>query len=818
MKTKFLTILLFLFPVMLFAQNYEKDGDVCFEKGEYQEAEKKYKAAALLSGESSVLEQKQKNSSICFDLLTKAKDAEQNEMYSNAADFYEKLYSIHNLSKYQEKAEDYRTKVAQLQKEKEKQEIDELYQKGLEYYEQEKRGWAYDEFKVAAEKGHVNSMYYCGKCFEETGDDKYYYSNDYYETALEWYKKAADHGHVDAQCKVGEFYYEGKGVRRDTSLGLEWYEKAAENNQKDALLFIVEGLSNGTLNGNEAKWYKKAAEAGIYLGEYHLAICYENGKNGVTKDAKKALEYYRSAKEKTEQLYWDNDNDWPNNTVSEVWKMSDKKVKELTTIVSKQDKKEQAKQKADDYFNQKQYRSAITLYQEALGSNNNTDKDVLYKLGYCYEQTSQNKQAVDNYMAAAIKDHKDAAYQLGLCYEHGKGIAVDYDQAIDWYVKAEKLGHKEAQKAAKKLKETVSQIKNIADYKSKGQSYFNSSKYNESLQWYEKAVALGDVESIYWVAESYLKLKQASKAIDWYRKAAEKNNQEAMLRLGECYGNGTGVPLNYAESTKWYRLAADQGNAAAQYQLGYNFENEIGGTKDMVAAYNWYIKAANNGYSKAYYQLGECYSKGIGCQKNAAEAAKWYEKAAVDGNVKAQNKIGNCYNYGTGVRKNTSTAYKWYNQAAKNGHSAAKVRVTQKDYFDIWGNWELTWFGVNGSLGTGYELGISAMRVRYMWFQLNLLDFKLSDRFSNIKEYGSTEPYIFYQPSLNVLFPVYDSGAVYLGMGPSWDIYMQEFDCKLKVEAGFRFNYGNSASSDVFLRYDGYTFSIGGSIQWSTFF
>ena len=94
MKTKFLTILLFLFPVMLFAQNYEKDGDVCFEKGEYQEAEKKYKAAALLSGESSELEQKQKNSSICFDLLTKAKDAEQNEMYSNFTQGLKSKYTV----------------------------------------------------------------------------------------------------------------------------------------------------------------------------------------------------------------------------------------------------------------------------------------------------------------------------------------------------------------------------------------------------------------------------------------------------------------------------------------------------------------------------------------------------------------------------------------------------------------------------------------------------------------------------------------------------------------------------------------------------
>lgn len=812
MKTKFLTILLFLFPVMLFAQNYEKEGDVCFEKGEYQEAEKKYKAAALLSGESSVLEQKQKNSSTCFDLLTKVQEAEQDGMYSNAANLYEKLYSIHSLSKYQEKAEAYRQKVALIQKEKEQQNIDELYQKGLEYYEQDRFGWAYDEFKAAAEKGHVNSMYYCGKCFED-----YPYDN-YSADALEWYQKAADHGHIDAQCKVGEFYYKGKGVRRDTSLGLEWYEKAAENNQKDALLFLVEGLFSGILSGNETKWYKKAAEAGIYVGEYQLAVYYENGTGGVAKDVKKALEYYRRAKVKSYQLYLDNNEYWPNGPVRDVYKVANKKVDELTVVVSKQDKKEQAKQKADDYFYQKQYRSAITLYQEALGSNNNTDKDVLYKLGYCYEQTSQNKQAVDNYMAAAVRDHKDAAYQLGLCYEHGKGIAVDYDQAIDWYVKAEKLGHKEAKKAANRLKEKVSLMKSITDYKSKGQSYFNSSKYNESVKWYEKAAALGDVESIYWVAECYLKLKQDSKAIDWYRKAAEKNNQEAMLRLGECYGNGTGVPLNYAESTKWYRSAADQGNTVAQYQLGYNFENGIGGTKDMATAYTWYKKAANNGYSKAYYKLGECYSKGIGCQKNAAEAAKWYEKAAVDGNVKAQNKIGNCYNYGTGVRKNTSTAYKWYNQAAKNGHSAAKVRVTQKDYFDIWGEWEVTWFGVNGSLGTGYEVGFSALRVRYLWFQLNLLDFKLSDRFSNIKEFGYSEPYIFYQPSLNVLFPVYDSGAVYLGMGPSWDIYMQEFDCKLKVEAGFRFNYGNSASSDVFLRYDGYTFSVGGSIQWSSFY
>ena len=88
MKTKLLTILLFLFPVILFAQNYEKEGDMYFEEGKYLEAEKKYKAAATLSGESSVLNQKQEKSSTCYTLLTKAKEAEEKEMYSTAVDSY----------------------------------------------------------------------------------------------------------------------------------------------------------------------------------------------------------------------------------------------------------------------------------------------------------------------------------------------------------------------------------------------------------------------------------------------------------------------------------------------------------------------------------------------------------------------------------------------------------------------------------------------------------------------------------------------------------------------------------------------------------
>src|SRR4051794_1516564 len=44
-----------------------------------------------------------------------------------------------------------------------------------------------------------------------------------------------------------------------------------------------------------------------------------------------------------------------------------------------------------------------------------------------------------------------------------------------------------------------------------------------------------------------------------YLAAAEKGDSTAMLELGVLYGNGVGVPANYAEALRWYRLAAAKG-------------------------------------------------------------------------------------------------------------------------------------------------------------------------------------------------------------------------------------------------------------------
>ena len=71
MKTKLITILLCLFPLLAYAQNYEQQGDELFAQAQYEKAEKKYKAAIEMSGTSSSLQAKKEKCSQCASLLSR---------------------------------------------------------------------------------------------------------------------------------------------------------------------------------------------------------------------------------------------------------------------------------------------------------------------------------------------------------------------------------------------------------------------------------------------------------------------------------------------------------------------------------------------------------------------------------------------------------------------------------------------------------------------------------------------------------------------------------------------------------------------------
>lgn len=57
-----------------------------------------------------------------------------------------------------------------------------------------------------------------------------------------------------------------------------------------------------------------------------------------------------------------------------------------------------------------------------------------------------NRNAIWNFLSAALKGHSDAQYKLGLCYLNGQlGLDKSYTHAEEWLKKAARQGHKEAQ-------------------------------------------------------------------------------------------------------------------------------------------------------------------------------------------------------------------------------------------------------------------------------------------------------------------------------------------------------------------------------------
>lgn len=60
--------------------------------------------------------------------------------------------------------------------------------------------------------------------------------------------------------------------------------------------------------------------------------------------------------------------------------------------------------------------------------------------------TQDHRNAIWNFLSAALKGHRDAQYKLGLCYLNGDlGLDKNYTRAEEWLEKAAKQGHPEAQ-------------------------------------------------------------------------------------------------------------------------------------------------------------------------------------------------------------------------------------------------------------------------------------------------------------------------------------------------------------------------------------
>jgi Sel1 repeat len=132
--------------------------------------------------------------------------------------------------------------------------------------------------------------------------------------------------------------------------------------------------------------------------------------------------------------------------------------------------------------------------------------------------------------------------------------------------------------------------------------------YTEALRWARKAADQGDAHAQYDIGYLYERGRGVpqdyTEALRWYHKASDQGEAWAQASIGDMYYNNRGVPQDRAVAASWYRQAADRGLAKAQYDLGYMYYHGQGVPQDPVEADRWYHKAADQGYKNAQRALG----------------------------------------------------------------------------------------------------------------------------------------------------------------------------------------------------------------------
>jgi len=163
----------------------------------------------------------------------------------------------------------------------------------------------------------------------------------------------------------------------------------------------------------------------------------------------------------------------------------------------------------------------------------------------------------DSYRAMAENGDNLAQYNLGICYREGYGISVDYQKAIEWFMKSADSGNVEA---------------------------------------------LAAIGSCYSSGGPNL-LRNMEKAFEYWQKGYEKGDPDCAHNMGFNYEMGNGVTKDIAKAVSYYQVAAEKGVAMSQYNLGICFYAGNGVTQNQEKALYWWKKAAAQGHKEAKHNV-----------------------------------------------------------------------------------------------------------------------------------------------------------------------------------------------------------------------
>ena len=380
------------------------------------------------------------------------------------------------------------------------------------------------------------------------------------EAAGHW-QNASRAGHLEATARLGECYYHGWGVGKNSGKAFSLLKDAAERGSSYA---------RGVLHGIDP------AKFASYRADY-LALRKEEG----TPSKPQAPAPTQAPAPKTPPLFLDP----PKPTTPKT--------------LSPQEMFDMGK---NYYYGRngkaKDYTQAAIWYRKAAELGH---ADARTNLGYLYEKglgvPQSLEYAVEWYLKGAYAGSAAGQANLGYFYEAGRGVPQDYEKAVSWYRKAADQGYARGQC-------------NLGYMYEMGRGIPQS--YTEAARWYKKAAEQGYTRGEFNLGYVYEKGQGVSQsyaeAARWYQKAASQGYAAAENNLGHLYETGEGVPRDFQKALLWYRKAADHGNEYGMFNLGKAYEYGTGVGVNLNTALSWYRKAAAKGHGgarDALSRLGE---------------------------------------------------------------------------------------------------------------------------------------------------------------------------------------------------------------------
>lgn len=207
--------------------------------------------------------------------------------------------------------------------------------------------------------------------------------------------------------------------------------------------------------------------------------------------------------------------------------------------------------------------------------------------------TIKNKRQWKSLLEKARRGNPDAQWEVGHYYENGitdnSGIAIVRPQpsrAIHWYTLSAEQGDDSGQLALGRLLSTGDGVKR--DMKA-------------AIYWTKLAINQGNSSAAHNLGTIYRDLKKPSLAFHWYNRAVEMGDNDSLFQVGLCYLFGIGINQNHNAAYKCFQNIVNDKSSSlcerteedAHYWMGIFHLLGIGGARRSVAKARSFLETAN---------------------------------------------------------------------------------------------------------------------------------------------------------------------------------------------------------------------------------